>query len=405
MIPAIGKARGKSILLGGAAMLAGIPHQALAAPIGTSTIIARTCMSATREAPMVSRARLAGFVLADAGISPVDLPTDPGLDLGARMEKAVVAAWLAEAGPVPPTKPQQQINAVVQQLEAEIGSDSDLSFKNAGIRAPNPGLNHPWLFQSAENATLECYFEEEDKENSDAQPGGGPSLSLMLRKSVEDLAIAQDKFKEAESAKFGYTRMRSRADDGTRKTDSTWTIDATLGLRINEESAVLPQYAFVSYKRERARAKPAPTLPPGESQSDDDIDALEIGFGGGFLVGNNQLTVNASVVNDLAADSSRLKFSAEFVPALLNASLGFCSLGQATVQFKGFASRCTIAFLAEASRVLKTGDATFTDNDEFLLAGGKLGWELLPIGDDGPAASLFYRRQWRIAGTSPSIDR
>jgi hypothetical protein len=393
----------KTVLLGTATFVVMmIPQAARAAPIDTSSLVQRTCATATKGSPTVARSRLANFILADVGIAPMDLPSGGDPDLGARMVAAIVKAHDAEA----PTDQQWQIKYVVQQLEFELGRGSAIPFQAEGVRAANPGTIPGWLFQSADNDTLTCFVKEAAGADAHATPPGSVTR-LMLRQMADDLAL--DSLKKAGSAKFGYTRERSRLSDGTRKTDSTWTIDATLGLRINPAEAAQPYYLYASYKRKRARTRPVPQLPVGQSESDSDIDVLEVGAGGGFLLGSNQLVANVSVVNDLADNSNRLKASAQFIPAFFNVNLGFCRVGEATDPFHigpwKFAARCSVTFLAEANHVFHAGRGTFTKNDEFLLAGGKVGWELFPNGKDGPAASLFYRREWRVAGTSPSIDR
>ncbi|PSJ40461.1 hypothetical protein C7I55_08985 [Sphingomonas deserti] len=373
------------------------------ARINTKPVVERACSGATAGAQEIPRAVLAEFILADAGLRVTEVTQgETGAAAGELMRNEIMRAYHSydQRSVAAPTPAQKHINFFVQQLELEMSKDP----RSTRIGAPFPDSKRPWLFTDDRNAVLRC---EVGKERKDSTESARLHPRLMLRNSVEDLTASE--FKKAGSAKFGYTRVRSRLENGTTKTDSTWTVDATLGLMLGSERSPLPKFVYASYKRQHARTRPEPVLPTGQDQSDADLDVLEGGLGAGFfLPGFHQLTLAGALVTDLNRHSERLKARADLLLAFTSADLGVCALGRGSIHHVAgwrFATRCSITLTAQANHVLDNGSAEFGKNSEFLLAGGQGKWELFPYDNDGPAARVAYRREFRLAGTAPSIKR
>lgn len=376
---------------------------AKAQAIDTDSIIRRTCQEASSSAPNVTGDRLAYFVLADAGIQA----SQPAQQL-----RDILAGSVPIGG-----GPLRSIRDNVYRLQERLSANSPESASDVGLRAAPAATDNStwWLVQP--NLQLSCTkFAAARQNTGSASPGNEPfSLGqLRLRQNAEALSAADGQERlAAGAAQIGLRRERRVLDNGTTRTDNTLSVEAALGwaLRDRADSALL---LYGAYQRERLRSDPPPQLAPGASQADKDTNILELGVTGRQLVrmGNVNLMLrgSGSYISNYVDDSERLRLKLSATPYFGPFPRGrFCYFGGfADAINRGFGSvrgRCSLTFLAQVNHVLVAGSATIGTNDEFVLAGGRIGYELAAGEAGGVVAGVTYEYQRTIHGNVPSIDR
>ncbi len=395
-----------------AALLASAP--VIAGPIETGSLIPRICKPLNGGPPLAAgetyKGRLARFMLSDLGLAP-DVPEKDTKDYPSAAARADAAAILSVQAVMDRdrraalSKDEASVREVVAQLQDELASEDPAVF---GLRAAplGPGRILPWLFN--QDVTLECVaIAETDPEKPTFPP------ALRLRQTSEDLSATDADRKAAGAALIGLKHERTRNADGSRSSVSTVSIKGVLGYAISEgdESGAL---VFAGYELERSRAKPAPTLPPGERQSDSDTDLLEVGATGHELISGEQvslfLTASASALFDGVKDSERVRLKVAAVPSFGDWGLGpLCRFGRLgkLVDFGLFRYRgkCTLTGLWQVNHFLDKGRATPGTADELVLAGGRFSFDMLPEGESGFVSGISYQYQQALHGNVPSVDQ
>lgn len=244
---------------------------------------------------------------------------------------------------------------------------------------------------------------------------------FAVRATPEDLWLTGDGVRTAAAFNLGFERTRTILEDGTRKTETSFSIAGTAGYRISRESSSWGHaYLFASYDLQRDRTRPRPTLGPGESESDGDTDALAVGVDA-LVQTWGQVPIDfdfqASTVFDFANDARRLRFRAIATPGFAarrredqrprsGPNLGLCHLGSFTPG--PLRRRCVIAAEVEAAHILRRGTSEIGDYDTFLAIGGRASFEaFLPTSgeDTGFLASVRYRLLPVIHGGPDDIER
>jgi len=372
-----------------------------AAPIDTESLIQRTCLGSTRAQPEVARRRLSAFILSDAG----ELETD---------SEARILRLLNddEAGP---ESVRNQVRAVVTILQQQLAQGSSISPVDLGLQAVPNEASGGWLFER--NVRLACTFAPETADGSSGgatQPSPGRVLldHLRLRQNPDALAATGEARLKAGSAQIGYERERVILADGSTRRDTTLSIEAALGYAfVDEEASSLLIYG--AYHRERSRSVPAPQLAQGASPSDGDTNVIELGLTGHQLVSTDPvsfvLTGSGSVIFDRVKRSERLRLNLSTEFAFGAFPGGICYFGSFAppIDF-GFAhlrGRCSLTLMGQVNHVMDAGTATFGVNDEFVLVGGRFGFDLATAADGGVIAGFTYEYQRTLHGSVPSIDR
>jgi hypothetical protein len=384
-------------------------------------VVARACFG--RAGQDISQARLATSVLSEVGIIDDDLLKDPtiltkGATPGAR---AILALSLGKIEGAP-SKATDAIELLVQALEQALAKTSTQTAKQVGLSIVGPPAGYGWLFDPAHGWSIRCEGKAEQtadvaKSERITQFEAGTKHEIFsLRKTVEELGLTGDEAKKAGAAQLGFKRERTKQDDGSTKTSTTFTIDGTAGLRLTKANAPSPIYAYANYTLSKARKKPAPTLDPGKKQSDDDTDVLELGGAvSGLLVKSGSdfsivAAAQSGYVIDYVGNSRRLRIRTGITPGLAWSIGDVCDLGgfnQSDVSGLRFRSRCTVEIETEASHVFKAGTTKFHDHGEFFGMGATFGYDLAaPIAKDSAIlGSVRYRLLPTIWGKAPNVER
>jgi hypothetical protein len=401
--------------------LAGTPAAA-AVDIDVSAVVRTACAGVAdptteQNLPME---RLAEAILIHSDFPPSRLLGNQ--DLTAASFKALLINTVKQPAGQLPLGAARTVRAYVERLGEDLGPDSNVSAKARGLKLTSqpPSTSHErrrWLFDD-EGVKIACMpakvgpmtvADSLDVDSTDLPPG------LGVTKKIEDLALTGDARKIAESATIGAKRIRTLADDGTRKTSTTLTFDGTLGVRLTGPEASSPGFMFANYTLSRERAKPPAELAAGERRDDKDTNGLSLGL---------QLTdiellpvlaaaVQTSYVMDFVKGSRRGVGSVLLTPAWgkpKNADLGICRFGALKpISLNGFNFRtqCYAAAQLEFSHVFRVGRADFKKHGDFFAAGLVLGIDVAPpvFEKSGVVASLRYRYLPTISGTAPDVSR
>lgn len=377
-------------------------------------VIAKTC--AGRLGQEVSRDRLAESVLYEAGILSEDIEADVSLGdatvaLAAKRFAALSRGFVNGASPAA----NDAIQRLVFRLEQALAPTSTQSASTLGLKAENAPAGYDWLFAGSSSVKLTCLTGKEPEAITTQFDKGVQRERFAFRKTPEELGLTGEEAKKAGAGQFGFKREVAKQDDGSSKTTTNVTIDATAGIRLTPNSFPSPIYAYGSYTLSHKRVDPPPKLDPGKKQSDDDTDALEFGLStNSFLArskANFSLVAGAQLgyVVDYADDARRARLRLGLTPGTPWSLGPICDIGgfnDVDIGFK-FRTRCLLTLEAEASHVFKAGTADFHDHGEFLGLGGKVSYELAaPIAKDAAVlASLTYRRLPTIWGKAPDVRR
>jgi hypothetical protein len=398
------RARAALALAGTAAvMLAAVPARAQVTPAAPA-VLARACMG--RAGQPIDRADIAEALLIEANLSPADIARGSTIPLSSYDAALVsaVRAILAEPGPsARRTALADAVRTLEQRLNVAPGSSVTVEPGGEAIR----------LFGPAEPAwRIICKEAENDRRPEDDEE---PEPRFAVRETPEELWLTDEDRLAAKAFSLGFERTRTVLDDGTRKTETSLTVDGTVGLRLDRTPGDLDVFLFATYNLERDRVRPAPSLAPGASQSDGDTDALALGIDGGYSCADLcwvglpvDFNLQASAIFDFANDASRVRLRAIATPRL-EVPLGICNLNSfGDGPLRG---RCELAFEIQAAHVTRRGTTALGNYDTFLAAGGRIGVEFfLPTrpgaaASTGFLASLRYRYLPVIHGAPDDIEQ
>lgn len=407
------KAARCAALFAGAALTAfGWSAEAMAQP-SAADILTRACKN--RPDRVLTQGQIAEALVIEAGGSPQELvraqplPTLPaGATLGDAYEAALVAAVrsILENG----TKPlYSDINQGVQNLARA------LPRKPEGVQVTVPAGQEVVVFgQGAPTWSITCGKGKPSPSLVEELESTKPLPLISIRETAEELWLRGEKRESAGAFQVGFERSRSRADDDSIETETSLTIDGTVGLRLTKPNPDLMAYLFATYNLQQDRSDPPPELEPDESESDDDTNALAVGahatFDGcvGGCTDGSPITIDAqpAAVFDFAKDSSRLRFRLLATPRQY-VPLGLCGLnGYGPGPLR---PRCEISFESEGGLMLSQGEAEPTDQDDYLALGARASIEFfLLTGDDGESgflASVRGRYLPVVAGRLADIER
>lgn len=277
-----------------------------------------------------------------------------------------------------------------------------------------------WMLRS--DVTLRC--EVPDEPESDGSKG----ISLRLRGNTDALPATGTELRSADAATFGYNRVRTFQDDGSRTQSNEFSVNGVLGA-VKEFSSDFSLTAYVGYQLKRTRTRPAPALTPPATERGGDTDLLTIGTMGEAFVplGNKdeawssslRMTFSGSYMFDFVTDSER--FRGEFTAGLFyrrpidlsdrshqrrKPQFGICDIGGYSRLNDGLWTRCDLQAIVTVNQVTKHGTLTPSGEDQFGHAGGKASFSLY-LGDPSKKSSLFFAADYlylsRYAGDPASI--
>ena len=402
--------------------LVGAAEGAQAASANPVAVLARAC--AGRADAEISHARLGAARLIELKIIPSEFVADamsgtPNPDL--TMAEAYAGALVARLGEIEAgpgghqADPRNDIHGSIRRLR----SDLVLASRRDEIPLSIDGrafLGSDRVFAtSSPRPALKCAPADPEPTQTGEMEDYSAGAEFAIREKPEELAMVGKERRGAGSFGLALERTRTRQEDGSTKTATDFSINGTAGVRLSSaKSARTTSYLYGRYELQQARTKPAPTLAPGASQSDDDTDVLETGFTLSTDLMSNEskfklfVDAQAAAVFDFANDAQRLKLRALIRPAL-DVSLGLCGLGSYELLSSslGLMGRCRFNFDVEAAKILKRGSSPIGDFDSFLAAGGKAEFEaLLPTGEAmDVVGSVAYRFLPVLHGGPDEIER
>lgn len=396
------------------AALVSSPAQAQTLP-QAADVLDRACTRKGGQA--LNEADIAEALLIEAGISPSDfvqqaVPTSSRNPTLADLDAELIAHIRAVREQPEPSPMRSAINGGANNLEQYLNNQPE------GVTVELSGASSVTLFAGTPPQWRVVCEPQDAPRPNEADPTPPPRFAI--RETPEELWLTGKKRDEAGAFNIGFERSRSTLDDGTVKTETSFTIDGTVGLRLtSDRSRDFHTYLFATYNLDRDRTRPPPTLGPAESESDGDTNALAIGVDmhfGGFL-GNFPLDANvqASTVFDFANDASRFRLRGVFTPRP-TADLRLCGLNgfngasrpseSRPVRLRG---RCVLSAEAEAAWVMRRGTTELGNYDTFFAIGVRGGIEFfLPTSrgnDSGLLAGVTYRYLPVVHGPSDDIER
>lgn len=280
---------------------------------------------------------------------------------------------------------------------------------------PQQGSNPFWPVRSDGTAVVSCIVAPiasgaEPPPPPWSEPTKVPILGFVGER--ESLPLTGPERKGAKAATISVQRAIKRKDDGTQTTDTTFAIDAVLGLRLTGGQTNTPAFLYADYSLSRARTTPAPLLAPGKRADDADTNVLYLGVAApSLLFGKNlELAVGGGYILDFAKDSRRWEADVQLgiVPPT-SFHLPFCSWG-ALKPIGGptaVRGRCSFALVGRYSDYTQVGRATIGPQSEFIQVGSTFLFELAPPAGakQGVAAHLRFRWLETVDGTAPDILR
>ncbi len=290
-------------------------------------------------------------------------------------------------------------------------------------------LTRRTLFSPGSPWSLRCVQEAKANVAGAVTPGSGAPKSAfilrpILRKTVDDLAKASDKGMEgAGSFSVGFTREKTLADDGARKTSTNLQVNGAVGLALgNPEVGSNPLYLYGEYTlgEKRSKLDPAPAPTPNDNPGKDDVDVLELGLAAPsaftFATFNRRMfwevRGRAGGVLDFAKDARRLFGNVQLEPGVsigtVGGPIGIGYFGKhIDLGFTQIRARLRGWFEGDLSHVLEKGTSDLDKGDELLSLGGVLRFDVAPrVGAKrGIIASAQRRHLWTVGGTADNIDR
>jgi hypothetical protein len=361
-------------------------------------VIARVC--AMRSEQAISETDIAEAMLTEAGIPPATLLagiTLPSSSAGQPLSEVYGALLIDRVRARRTEIPQNEreaalrsaINGGINNLEQYLNHEQT---KVTIVRAADSRVT---LFGGAQPTWTATCKSQEPPPPIIHTPAPPPRIAI--RETAEELWLDDDGRTKAGAFALGFERTRSTLDDGTRKTETSFTIDGTIGLRLTPPQSPLGHvYLFATYNLERNRTQPPPTLGPGEAQSDGDTNALALGFDAHLQprIGSiyADLNLQPSMVFDFANDARRIRTRAIFTPRF-DSPNGLCGFGSFTAG--PLRRRCVLSAEIEGAHILRRGTTKLGDYVNFLAAGVRGGIEFFlptsPRDDTGLLAGVTYR--------------
>lgn len=372
-------------------------------------VFARACMG--KGGDKIDRADIAEALLIEAGISPSDFISEVAETVGspAVTNDALLVTGVRAVRANPNDRRFSDINSGMNDI------DDVLNNGPSGIIVENPGGQRITVFTDAPPSwQITCKVADPD-EPITRLPTAPPRFAI--RETPEELWLGGQEARSAGALSLGFERSRTELDDGTRKTETSFSVAGTAGLRLTRPGSPFGHiYLFANYDLQRDRTRPAPVLGAGESQGDGDTNALAIGFDGAlrFPLGGNAaetyigLNLQTSAVFDFANDASRLRFRAIVTPHP-RWDLGLCRLGSFSAG--PLRARCEFSAEVQIAHVTRRGTTELGNYDTFLAAGGRAGIDFfLPTqGEDSPdtgfLGSVRYRFLHVLHGAPDDIER
>ncbi|HEY5710654.1 MAG TPA: hypothetical protein VIT38_02065 [Allosphingosinicella sp.] len=393
------------------------PAEAQVAPM-PAAVLDRACNG--KGEGEITRTDIARAMLVEAGIPAAEIITGRTLqvsDVGHSLDE--ILAGILEAAPVAqvrgilaedvPGPRRTALRFGVHALEDRLNDQSER------VTVVRPGNQPISLFADGQPAwRITC--KAPDPADNPADPPSPPAR-FAIRETPEELWLTGRARRKAGAFALGFERSRSVLENGTRETNTSFNIDGTVGLRVTPDtSRDFHAYLFATYNLQQDRTRPPPTLAAGESESDDDTNALALGIDGqyaGCLGGCAhglplELNLQMATIFDFANDASRLRLRAILTPRPV-IDLGLCRV---SVFSRGpLRSRCEFSAEIQGARVLRRGTTELGNYDSYLALGGRAGIEFflptLPSEDaaTGFFASLNYRFLPVVHGPPEDIER
>lgn len=412
---------GLTSLIALAASLAAVPLEpANAADTpAPGSIIDRAC--ASRQGQVIDRVRLGEALIIEAGGFPSELVTDltggnPPLSHGEAVIRRLgeIQDYERTHDAPHPMDPERLLLSAMSLVQAEL--QNSRSEEGAPLRLAGNPSGPSWLFLPATAGfTLTCKTGDPDPDYVSATEKSSPPPAFAIRSTPEELSLRGKAGRKAGAFTLGFERSRTKLDDGTSKTDTSFSINGTVGARLSSATSQrTTSYLYGRYELQRARTRPAPALAVGASEGDGDTNVLEVG---GLLdtelLGNRsefKLFLNAQLAGlfDFANDASRAKFRAILTPAY-DHPLGICGFGSYKSLGKSgkLMARCGLQFEAESARVLRQGRTQLGTFDSYFALGGRATYELfMPTdGESGLIGTATYRLLPILHGPNGEIER
>lgn len=328
------------------------------------------------------------------------------------------------------TMPGPLANAI-EGLQRDLGAgklEGLRSFNSTGTPVELSATSHNRFWVEDPGLTLRCLLPESDSAAEEAAPGP-LSGRLRLRGNVDALTAEGDERTTADAASFGFQRVRSFLEDGTRKQVNIYTVNAVLGFVAidNGRTGLMP---YVSYELNRERTKPAPALVPPATLGDGDTDVLKLGliashhfriagtgnYNGGApqrQEGKYGITVSldGAYLFDFVKDSERLRGRVTTSLYTDENVLGLCGFGSLTTfADSSIWTLCELEGIVSVNALTKRGTLPVGTSDSFSHMGGRLAFTAYS-GEptkDGMFFNAEYVRLWRIDGSAigvPDIRR
>ncbi len=337
---------------------------------------------------------------------------------------------LADAGEVAGTNAQETLRAAVAtdqddvvdltyDIQGFLAAQPPLGPRDAGMVAgtPGPGREAFWLLEGSLTCVRPVEIADAGPDEDAPRgllPNGEPIL--RLRATAEDLTVTGEDRLTAGSARVTLQRERTILDDGSRRRDTTLSIQGALGIALTEREGD-SSYLYAAYQLERVRSQPAPTLPAGQTAADGDTNVLELGIIANRLFETRgsrmtfDVTGTAALILNRVDRSERLQFNMRMSPGFgPTQNLGLCGYGAFLTIVPGISGRCDAALRLQVNHFLDRGTAAPTANDEFVFGGGEFGIEFAQSNEngvtgDGVFAGATYRYEASLSGAVPDIDR
>lgn len=405
-------------------------HASAADHLATASSAVEIACSGVESQTPISQQALAEAVLSSAGVLPSRLSTlvatEPGRPEGYRPSASDLSegALLLVRDPARLGEPMaSKVDILVSVLSNHaIAFDGQLARKLVVVGAVGDGS----VFD--DGVSLVCPGKTPRTQIADAPPvrderragAKAGEHRLVVRAKVDDFVLAA---KDASgSAQGSYARERKTDLDGDSTTTSTLAIRGAAGVLIAGDTIDSYLFGYGDYALNRVRTETSPTPTPSEEDGrSKDIDALEAGLSGSvpvfFADHGVRLTGRAGAIFDFEKSARRLIGTVRVEPIAIGsigpARAALCNVGAYSDNILGLPAeaRCSGAFRADVSEILRAGSAELTDADELVALGGEVLWEFRPplLGDgkpaDGLVGSLGYRYQRMVAGNAPDIDR
>jgi hypothetical protein len=429
----------KCVLLLGTVTLLKVPFaRAEIAPVGTDTIIQQSCSGAAADRnwsghrPIVDNDDAKQEWVAIDPMRPIFFAIVGNGQLttigdAERRANEAFSMYRSNDGQIEIDNPNALIFLSIANLQNELFGKFDDA--DIGLKTFDASMNPASLWHSSDSnrvelanlkGTLRCKVKRAvpvvtDGARTADQPKMASGIDLSLRGVVDDLFLTGKERKKGSAAELAVERVRSFADDGSRKQVTTLTAKAVIGWMILPASGSDKLAAYVGYELNRPRSKPsvAPELPA--TLRDGDTELLKLGVVGSAYLDLTKdksgdaaaiVTVDTAYLFDVAHNAERLRGRFIVSPYLYVKPGGLCGVRYFAQTFiGGLRARCQLDVSMQQNIVTKEGRLQTEDGMDSILIGGKFSYDLMVSGDLDAGivagASLDYQR--RIYGGVPHV--